>query len=544
MKKLLTLALIAGTAGCGPSGTGEPAAQDSAADTAYMGDAAGAGPSGYNADNPPVVEVAGGKLRGYMNDGTYAFIGIRYATAGRFEMPKPVEPWDGIRSAQTYGEICPVPQQTAVGGDEFVWPHRYWPENENCQFLNVWTQRLDDSVKRPVMVFLHGGGFTNGSSIEAVAYEGANLSAFGDVVVVTLNHRLNILGSLNLSAYIPGFEKSGNMGMADIETALHWIQDNIGAFGGDPGNVTLFGQSGGSGKLVHLMHMPSAEGLFHRGIAESSGSAAYLTADESARIAELTLENLGLDGSRIDALKSVPYYQLLAAGEAAMSSVREESGRDVGWRPVMDGKYIESEYSEWTADMPLIIGSNFSERASTIAIGDGRKNEWSEAETAANLDERYGGNVEEIVAEFNGLFPAKKSQDAYFYAPEYRQTIWRNLDKRLTESNGPVYNYLFSYEAPVNGGITPFHCAELIYVFHNVELPELRIATGAAPSGLKVQDTVAGAWVSFATNGNPSQDGLEWGPFTNEGRGTMVFDTDSYYSPFDDRRMVELMVEK
>jgi para-nitrobenzyl esterase len=158
-----------------------------------------AGPP-FDALNPPIVRVSGGQLRGYVRDGTFAFVGVKYATAARFEMPRPVESWQGVKSAQTYGPVCPVPEQAEVSSDECYWPHRYWPASEDCLSVNLWTQHLDRAARRPVMVFLHGGGFTNGSSIEGVAYEGENLSRFGDVVVVTLNHRLNVLGTLNLSA--------------------------------------------------------------------------------------------------------------------------------------------------------------------------------------------------------------------------------------------------------------------------------------------------------------------------------------------------------
>lgn len=503
------------------------------------GDAAG----GPDAFSPPVVKIAGGELRGYLSHGTFAFIGIKYATAARFEMAKPVEAWKGVKSAQTYGPVCPIPEQTEVSTDEFVWPHRYWPQSEDCLYLNLWTQRVGSGVKRPVMVFLHGGGFTNGSSIEGVAYEGENLSRFGDVVVVTLNHRLNVLGAFNLTGYGSEYTNAGNTGMADIETALRWVQANVAAFGGDPGNVTIFGQSGGSGKVMHLMHMPSAKGLFHRGIAESSGNAAYLTVQESQRIAELTLQKLGLDTSRLAALKTVPYPKLLEAANAALAQTQKEvgNGRQLDWRPIRDGKYLEAEFSEFSRDMPVIVGTNFSERNNTFSIGDGRKNEWSRDETVANLKQRYGANADSVAQEFTRLFPRKKVQDAYFYAPAYRTTVREVLAGRIKESRGPVYNYLFAYEAPVNGGTMPFHCAELIYVFHNVDLPEIRIATGAAPSAYRMQDVAARAWVNFAYTGNPSQTGLEWKPYTEAGQGTMVFDEQSEFRTLDDKVLIGLM---
>ncbi|MFL6451142.1 MAG: carboxylesterase family protein [Bryobacteraceae bacterium] len=262
--------------------------------------------------HPPVVQVKGGKLRGLKDGRIFTFLGIPYAQAERFELPKPVPAWDSIKGAQVWGPVCPIPQATSVGPDDVVFPHRYWVENENCQVLNVWTQSLSTDGKKPVMVWMHGGGFTNGSSMESYAYDGKTLSEFGDVVVVSVNHRLNIIGTLDLSAYGPEYANSRYTGMADLVAALEWVRDNIEAFGGDPGNVTIFGQSGGGGKVTRLMQMPSAKGLFHRAISESGGSLNYRNTDPAKSIehqqaiAAATLKNLNLDGNQIEQLKKVP----------------------------------------------------------------------------------------------------------------------------------------------------------------------------------------------------------------------------------------------
>jgi len=224
--------------------------------------------------NPPVITVKGGKLRGLREGKTQSFLGIRYAEAERFGQPKEVQPWEGIKSAQVWGAVCPSPPSTAVSSDELVFPHRFWTANENCQYLNVWTQNPTPAVKKPVMVWMHGGGFTNGSSMEGYAYDGRSLSEFGDVVVVSVNHRLNIIGTLDLSAYGPEYANSRQTGMADLVASLQWVHDNIEVFGGDPGNVMIFGQSGGGGKVVRLMHMPAAQGLFHK-VSAQSGSTSY-----------------------------------------------------------------------------------------------------------------------------------------------------------------------------------------------------------------------------------------------------------------------------
>jgi para-nitrobenzyl esterase len=255
---------------------------------------------------PPVLQVKGGTLRGLREGKTSSFLGIRYAEAERFAPPKPVKPWTGIKDAQAWGPVCPIPEQATVGRDEVVFPHRYWIANEHCQYRNVWTQNLTDAVKKPVMVWMHGGGFTNGSSIESYAYDGRSLSEFGDVVVVSVNHRLNILGTLDLSAYGPQYAKSRYTGTEDLVSALQWVHDNIESFGGDPGNVMIFGQSGGGGKVVRMLHMPAAKGLFHKVAAQSGGNNTYRTTDPVASIkvqqtiAAHTLKNLNLTGDQID----------------------------------------------------------------------------------------------------------------------------------------------------------------------------------------------------------------------------------------------------
>ena len=173
-------------------------------------------------------------MRGLREGTTSSFLGIRYAEAERFGAPKPVQPWTGIKNAQVWGPVCPSPEQTTVGADEIVFPHRYWIANEHCQYLNVWTQNMTPAAKKPVMVWMHGGGFTNGSSMESYAYDGRTLSEFGDIVVVSVNHRLNILGTLDLSAYGSQYANSRYTGTADLVAALQWVKENIEAFGGDP----------------------------------------------------------------------------------------------------------------------------------------------------------------------------------------------------------------------------------------------------------------------------------------------------------------------
>jgi len=531
-----------GSAAAVGSGLAGMAIEPASALEAKTGDGAKAGDSPNL--NPPVVQVKGGKLRGFRDGKTSTYLGIPYAEAERFEMPTPVKPWDGVKSAQAWGPVSPVPVQDKPGSDEFVFPHRFWLENEACQVLNIWTQNASASVKKPVMFWMHGGGFTNGSSMESYAYDGKNLSEFGDVVVVSVNHRLNIIGTLDLSAYGAQYENSRYTGMADLVAALQWVQENIAQFGGDPANVTIFGQSGGGGKATRLMHMPVAKGLFHKAIAQSGGGLNYRTVEPATAIkrqqaiAAATLKQLGLDGSQIDRLKRVPYKDLIVAGTAASREVAQGGGGGGGWDVIADDRYVMREFCDWADTIPLMAGTVFSEMQGTLARGDGRKNEWSQAEIDENLTKAYGEKKAQVVAEFQKAFPRKKAQDVLYFANGSRPTVKQMLAWKLEKSKTPVWNYLFAWEYPVDGGITSFHCSEIAFAFHNVSEPHIRLATGGGPVALALQDKVAGAWLSFAKSGHP---GAGFKPWTAAEPNTMVFDTVSECKPLRDDELIKLM---
>ncbi len=490
--------------------------------------------------HPPVVEVQGGKLRGFRDGKSTIFLGIPYAEAARFELPKPVQPWDGVKSAQAWGPVCPIVNMTEPGIDEFVFPHRYWVENEHCQVLNIWTPDLRPATKKPVMVWMHGGGFTNGSSMEAYAYDGKHLSEYGDVVVVSMNHRLNIIGTLDLSAYGPEYAQSRYTGTADLLAALQWVHDNIEQFGGDPGNVTIFGQSGGGGKVQRMMHTPAAKGLFHKAVCESGGREVMADEDVAGNIetgqtiAAETLKNLNLTGDRIDKLKAVPYPQLIAAGDAALKTVAKQIGkRQLSWTVYADDKYITRDFCDWAGSIPLMYGNVFSEHIGTLNKGAG-KNEWTEQQVEEHLTAAYGDKKDALVAAFTDAFPRKKVQDVlYFAVPDNRALV-----AKREAGTAPVYNYNFAYEYPVDGGVTSFHTSEIAFVFHNLQEPQVRVSTGDAPAGYALQDKVSGAWISFAKTGSPSQPGLNWKPYARGDEQTMVFDVvsecrDLHYDKFD-----------
>ncbi|HEU4935638.1 MAG TPA: carboxylesterase family protein [Vicinamibacterales bacterium] len=498
--------------------------------------------------SPPIVQTTCGKLRGLREGKTLSFLGVRYAEAERFGLPKAVQPWEGIKNAQVWGPVCPAPEQTTVSADELVFPHRYFIANEHCQYLNVWTQNLRPATKKPVMVWMHGGGFTNGSSMESYAYDGRSLSEFGDVVVVSMNHRLNILGTLDLSAYGPQYANSRYTGTADLVMALQWVKENVEAFGGDPNNVMIFGQSGGGGKVVRMMHMPAAKGLFHRVSAQSGGNNTYRTTDVAASIkaqqtiAAHTLKNLNLAGDQIDKLKTVPYSQLITAGVAALRSAAQEVGRPtLNWEVIADDQYVMREFCDWADGIPLMAGAVFSEMQGTLTRGDGRKNEWSQREIDDQLTAAFADKKNDIVTEFKQAFPRKKVQDVLYYAGTSRPGVKNLLNRKLEKTKVPVYNYLFTWEYPINGGTTSFHCAELAFCFHALGVPQIKTATGGGPVALALQDKVSQAWINFAKTGNPSQPGLEWKPYTKEDPQAMVFDTISQSVSLRDDKLVSLL---
>ena len=496
----------------------------------------------FDSANPPVVEIAQGKLMGYMDGEVYAFLGIPYAKAARFESPRQPDAWEGIRSAQAYGPTCPVPEQTTVGTDEMVWPHRYWIQSEDCLNLNIWTTSLEKEAKKPVLVFFHGGGYTNGSSIEGVAYEGRNLSAYGDAVVVTVNHRLNVLGFSDLTGFGSKYAEASNLGIKDLVASLQWVQENIASFGGDPEAVTIFGQSGGGGKVTTLLRTPAAERLFARAVC-MSGLFTGADGDDVRRVTTVMMEKLGLADKDVDALKTMPYDQLSRAAEEAATEV----GVYLSWSPVNDGEYILEDYCEWAKEIPLMVGSCFSEFNYSFSAPGENKNDWTEEEITEHLTEKYGEKADAVAEAFAKVFPERTLADAYFYdaylswVPISRDGVEEILNHKLEMATAPVYEYLFDYEAPVNGGTLAFHCSDLIYFFHNVDIPVLTRATGGGEAAHKVQDTMASALIAFARTGDPSTDGLVWKPYTKEEKNICVFGEDSNCLILGDEELIRLI---
>ena len=331
-------------------------------------------------------------------------------------------------------------------------------------------------------------------------------------------------------------------GMADLVAALQWVHDNITVFGGDPGNVTIFGQSGGGGKVTRLMHMPSAKGLFHKVISQSGSQVNYRSLDvaqsikDQQSVAAETMKNLGF-GSDIEKLKKVPYRELLAAGTAATQALSKETGRQFGWNPMADDVYVLREFCDWAESIPYMAGSVLVEMARNA---DG-KNEWTAKEIDDRLTQVYGDKKDAAIAEFKKMHPRKKIQDAALLETNFRPGAKAMLARKLEKGKVPVYNFLFTYEYPVNGGVAAFHCSEIGFVFHALSEPHMRIATGGTAEGLALQDKMSQAWVNFARTGNPSQPGLVWKPYTVADPQTMVFDVPTEVRAIHDDALLSML---
>ena len=502
-----------------------------------------------------IVETEAGKIQGYIRNGIFTYHGVPYAEAELFMPPTKLKSWEGIKLALNYGPMSP--QDTTPEGDMFPF-HYYWPlwegrnyaQSNNCQNLNIWTPALDDS-KRPVMVWLHGGGYEAGNSAAEDVYDGENLSRKGNIVVVSINHRLNVLGFLDLSAYGEEYKYSGNLGMLDIISALEWIRDNIAKFGGDPKNITLFGQSGGGAKILSLMGMPKAIGLFHKGI-EQSGAVdlmgiTFPEQKATRRVAELTLQNLEISPKEINKIRDVPFEKLFVAGNAAMKKAIEEGEKIYSWSPVKDGDLIPSDigtggFMEQVKNIPLIVGSTLNEWETVPLLVNMDKNQsdnknfWNDKKINSMLKKKYSNKADAIASEFLKAYPHKKKADALYVEFRIREGALRILNAKAKQNGAPVYSYIFTWETPVMGGYAmAYHCSELPFVFNNIALSEK--ATGGGDKAQALADKMSQAWIDFAKTGNPG-----WKAYTQTEGATMIFDDESSIMFNHDTELMKLLM--
>lgn len=497
-----------------------------------------------------VTDTESGKVAGYIKDGIMVFKGIPYAKAERFMPPQAADKWEGIRSSRHYGPTAPQDKRAGWASDEtafaFDWDDGY--PGEDCQRVNIWTPGVNDGKKRPVMVWLHGGGYSAGSGQELPSYEGTNLSKKGDVVVVSLNHRLNVLGFLDLSECGEKYAHSGNVGLLDIVAALRWVKNNIANFGGDPDNVTIFGQSGGGGKVSVLTATPAAQGLFHKAIVQSGSTLEVTESKYSRRIGKALLEELHIKPADADKLAEVPYEQLLAAGTKAIERAKkdyeaetgETAGLLFGWSPNMDGDVIPSQpyingAPAMSADIPMIIGSTLNEFAPSVYVPQLRNLE--REKVMEMLAATYGDSVDEYVAAFDEAYPGHTDMDLIDTDFVFRPSVVRQADIKAAQGGAPVYVYMFAWQSPVlDGSLRSTHCMEIPFVFNNADVHASM--TGGTPEAIQLADKMSQAWINFARTGAPGSD---WPKYTKEDGATMWWDVNPEVKHNHDRRLIEFV---
>jgi para-nitrobenzyl esterase len=463
------------------------------------------------------VETSTGRLRGLRADGVSVFRGIPYGgdtALSRFQPAPPAKPWAGVRDCFVSGPLAPQPD--ALG-----------PESEDCLVLNVFTPQATPERKRPVMVWLHGGGFTQGSG-GYILYDGSALSRAGDVVVVSINHRLGALGYLYLGGLSDEFTDSGNVGQLDIILALQWVRENIAAFGGDPGNVTIFGESGGGQKVGVLLCMPAAQGLFHKAIMQSAPRMNMPGNDQAAATAGKVLAELGVTNSTLHLLQTVDYRSIVAAAQS------------FSLEPVIDGSNLPTHpfdpvAPDISSNVPLIIGTNRDEATLALSREQGIW-DMTEAQARARFMSMLGDLAEDAFVLYREQCP--DDPPAYLVAALITDTAFRMnaitvAERKAAQQAVPVFMYRLDWRTPVHGGVLRApHGLDIPLVFDNVTIARAMVGPGQAPR--RMAAVMSRAWIDFAWSGNPSQPGLDWPAYDIASRKTMIFATESHVVPDPD----------
>jgi len=491
-------------------------------------------------DNIAVAETTNGKVRGFIHKDVYNFLGIPYGanTSGknRFMPPQKPDPWNDIFPAVYWPNAAPQLLENFYSNRYLAFTD-YWhydDVSENCLGINVWTPGYKENTKRPVLLWIHGGGYTSGNSIEHPEYHGENLSRQGNIVFCSLNHRLGPLGFSNLAG-VGGekFAASGNVGMLDIVAALEWIRDNISNFGGDPGNVTIMGQSGGGAKVCTLTAMPSAKGLFHKAVALSGNTLSGGLKDYSEKLGSYILKEAGLSASQIDKLQEMPWKDYYAFANNANAKLRTETGATGmmgGFGPVADGIYIPQQpffSGELSSEIPMIICSTVYERSPSSFDSSLENITFDKAKELAKTIRGFGvsltENASNIIDAYAKSFPGKRPIEILSMALSNRLQTIKTADAKVRQQ-APVYLAWFGWNPPVfDGRLRAFHTMDIGFWFYNTDVQISHTGGGARPRKLAAK--MSDALVQFMKTGNPKGAGIpDWPKYTSANGETLILD--------------------
>jgi para-nitrobenzyl esterase len=480
-------------------------------------------------EDPDVVKIKSGLIKGFDQEGTMAFLGIPYAKVERFMPPLPVDEWDGVRVCDHWGPQVMQNTDRQMSEDEMS-------EKNSC-VLNVWT--MDKKAKKPVMLWIHGGGFDSGTS----AWDPGMALAKKDVVVVSLNHRLNILGFLDLSAVSEKYKYSGNVGMLDIVAALEWIRDNIEQFGGDPDNVSIFGESGGGGKVGTLLCMPPAKGLFHKAMILSGTILNVNTKAMSEELGKAVLKELGISEDNIEKINDVSYKDLYAAGQRAMAASigTRAPGTPMMWGfgPTPDGETLLNQpfqpgFAEISNEIPILIGTTFNE-LQRLRYND----QMSLEDAKKQLQSTFEDETDDYINAFKEAYPDFIPQDLLSIDWLFRPKTIICADSIGDTRTAKTYMYMFMWKSPVNKGSC--HGAELKFCFNRIHHSNSDLPS-PSEKDFKLGDIMSSVWAQFAHNGDPNIEELpKWEPYTAENGEMMIFDYDCRIKNNPDRKLEEII---
>jgi para-nitrobenzyl esterase len=484
-----------------------------------------------------VVRTAAGTVRGAVNDGIHVFKGIHYGTStaatNRFLPPRPVAPWTGVKDALAYGPPC-----IQTNTDFSAWVDTK-PASEDCLVLNVWSPALGSSNKRPVMCWIHGGGYSSGSGGLPI-YDGKNLSKRGDVVVVTVNHRLNVFGYTYLANYGREFADASNAGQRDLVLALQWVRDNVSSFGGDPGNVTIFGESGGGGKISSLLATPSAKGLFHKAIVESGSLGRAISSDVAEKGGAALLAELGLQPNQIEELQKVPGDQL----RTIVDAINRKHLAPGAFAPAVDGRFVPNKTwdpaaPDASATVPMIIGTNGEEAAATPSLMESPPTDDATLRDAINMG-ALGGQVptdqaDIFIKAYQQMMPNASPLDVAVQICT-DNGMWKNAirqaELKAAQNTAKAFMYNFRWKTPCFGGMWALHGIEIPFVFDNLDYgvawdgkdsTEIRNTADPKNERFALADKTLAAWAAFAHTGDPSNDKLgQWPAYSLTRRETMI----------------------